>query len=215
MFTGLVETVGSIENIQTVGAGKRIRIRAPKIAGELMLGESVAVSGACLTVVEKNANSFEVDVVQETLLRTTLGDLKIGDPVNLERSLRPSDRLGGHFMQGHVDGVGIIDGFQKDQTGNFRLKMHLPENLQGYTVEKGSIALDGVSLTIANVWENGVEMALIPFTVEHTTFRTKKPGDGVNVEIDLLAKYVFQFLKNQQNPTASKITEEWLRQAGY
>ena len=215
MFTGLVEAIGKIEAIQPVGAGKRFRIRAPEIAPELALGESVAVSGACLTVTSLHSESFEVDVVQETLSRTSLGQIQIGMPVNLERSLRPTDRLGGHFVQGHVDGTGIIELFQRDQTGNFRLQVVVPETLLSYLVEKGSIALDGVSLTIASLWEKGVEVALIPFTVEHTTFRDKKQGDPINIEIDLLAKYVFQFLKNQQVPNSPKITEDWLRKAGF
>lgn len=215
MFTGLVETVGTVAGIQIVGAGKRFRIRSPEIAGSLELSESVSVSGACLTVISFDQATFEVDVVQETLSRTTLGDLKIGDPVNLERSLRPTDRLGGHFVQGHVDGTGTIESFARDETGNFRMQIRLPDNLRRFAVEKGSIAIDGISLTIANLSEAGVEIALIPFTVEHTTFRVKTSGDRVNVEIDLLAKYVFQFLNNRQNTDGSKITEEWLRNAGF
>ncbi len=215
MFTGLVETVGKIEAIQSVGSGKRFWIHAPKISGELEQGESVAVSGACLTVVSSNSESFEVDVVQETLSRTTLGKIEVGTSLNLERSLRPVDRLGGHFVQGHVDGVGLIKSFQREETGNFRLRIALPEELLAYPVEKGSIALDGISLTIAAIWEKGVEVALIPFTVEKTTFQTKHTGDFVNVEIDLLSKYVFQFLKNQSTKKEPKITEDWLRKAGF
>ena len=215
MFTGLIEAVGTVADVQIVGAGKRFRIRSLETAGSLALGESIAVSGACLTVVSFDQEAFEVDVVQETLSRTTLGDLKIGDPVNLERSLRPTDRLGGHFVQGHVDGTGTIESFARDETGNFRLAIRLSENLKQFAVEKGSIAIDGVSLTIARLLDSGVEIALIPFTVEHTTFRAKKVGDRVNVETDLLGKYVFQFLKNQQSGDGIKITEEWLRQAGF
>lgn len=214
MFTGLIETVGTVVAVQSVGAGKRFRIRAPEVAGSLALGESVAVSGACLTVVSFNQETFEVDVVQETLSRTTLRDLKIGDSVNLERSLRPTDRLGGHFVQGHVDGTGTIESFSLDETGNFRLRIRLPDHVRKFAIEKGSIAVDGVSLTIASLTEEGVEIALIPFTMEHTTFRVKRPRDRVNVEIDLLAKYVFQFLNNKKNP-GTKITEEWLKQAGF
>lgn len=215
MFTGLIETVGTIANVQNEGAGKRFRIRAPEIAGSLKLGESVAVSGACLTVVSFNSDSFEVETVQETLSRTTLGTMRQGDPVNLERSLRPTDRLGGHFVQGHVDGTGTIESFRRDETGNSRLGIHLPDNLRRFAIEKGSIAIDGVSLTIASLIETGVEIALIPFTVEHTTFRGKTSGGRVNVEIDLLAKYVFQFMNNQQKNGGTKITEEWLKQAGF
>ncbi|NOY78097.1 MAG: riboflavin synthase [Calditrichaeota bacterium] len=215
MFTGLVEDVGTVDTIRNEGAGVRFRIRAPHMAGDLVLGESVAVNGVCLTVISASQESFEVDVVKETLSRTTLGQLKINDPVNLERSLRPSDRLGGHFVQGHVDGVGRIESFSREETGNFRLTLHLPEDLRPFAVEKGSIAVDGVSLTIAKILETGVELAVIPFTLEHTTFRTKRPGDSVNVEMDLLGKYVYQFLKNQHAAEDSKITEEWLRQAGF
>ncbi len=214
MFTGLVEVVGTVESIRAFGSGKRLQILAPEIAGQLELGESISVSGACLTVVLKSKDSFEVEVVQETLSRTTLKELSIGNRVNLERSLRALDRLGGHFVQGHVDGVGTIEFFSRENDGNFRLSVHLPEELRPLAVEKGSIAIDGVSLTVAKQLSFGVEVALIPFTVQHTTFQWKKRGDHVNVEMDLLGKYVFSFLKNQQTQSTS-ITEEWLRRAGF
>ncbi len=215
MFTGLVETVGTVTRVQNQGLGKRFQIRAPEISGNLTLGESVAVSGVCLTVVSFNSEFLEVEVVQETLSRSTLNIVQSGAEVNLERSLRPTDRLGGHFVQGHVDGIGTIESFQREETGNFRLGIALPENLRLYAIEKGSIALDGVSLTIATLRDNGVEVALIPFTLEHTTFRTRQVGDRVNVEMDILAKYVFQFLKNQQISNQPTITESWLKKAGF
>ena len=215
MFTGLVETIGKITKIQPQGAGKRFEISAPDIAQELASRESISVNGVCLTVVNLNPERFECDVIQETLLRTTLNGLKVGDPVNLERALRLSDRLGGHFVQGHIDGTGEIESFDRDEAGNFRLRIRLPDALQKFVMEKGSIAIDGVSLTIARLWDSGVEIALIPFTAAHTLFGTKSRRDRVNVEIDLLAKYVYRFLKYKDTGDAAQITEDWLRKIGF
>lgn len=194
MFTGLIEAVGKV-----VGASPRLRIEAP-FSHELKDGESVAVDGVCLTTVgtsgtkdEGGAACFEAEVVAETLSRTTLGILREGDPVNLERALKIGDRLGGHFVQGHVDGVGKVVDLRKEGD-DVRLFVAIPASLRRFVAEKGSIALSGVSLTVVSVSRDEskplVEVALIPHTLAHTTLGKLEKGDGVNVEVDLLARYI-------------------------
>jgi riboflavin synthase len=185
MFTGIVRELGAVEEVEEVGHGARLRVRAPESAEGVHVGDSVSVSGVCLTAVEVAEGTIAFDVVQETLRRSTLGRLEDGAAVNLEPSLRAGDSLGGHFVQGHVDGVGRVravtpEGLEIDTS---------PEILR-YCVEKGSIAVEGVSLTIAGLGEDGFTVALVPHTREVTTLGRVAEGDELNLEVDLLAKYV-------------------------
>jgi riboflavin synthase alpha subunit len=188
MFTGIVRERGRIVAADRNGGGLRLRIEAAQTAGQAAPGDSVAVAGCCLTVAATADGALEFDAVPETLARTTLGGLGAGAEVNLEPALRAGEPLGGHFVQGHVDGRGRVAALEADGDGA-RLRVELGPELLRYCVEKGSVALDGVSLTIAALATDGVEIALVPFTLEHTTLAALRRGDEVNVEVDLLAKY--------------------------
>jgi riboflavin synthase len=193
MFTGLIEALGTVRRLDPVGAGRDLIIAEPALAPQLAIGESVAVNGACLTVVERDAESFRFQVGPETLARTNLGELTVGDAVNLERSLRLSDRLGGHLVQGHVDGMGTIASRQTE--GDWELVwFHCPEDLAALTVSKGSVAVDGISLTVVDVTKDGFSVALIPHTLAKTTLGRKTVGATANLETDLLAKYVAKLI---------------------
>jgi len=186
MFTGIVEELGSVAALE----GSRLRLQGPAVLSDVELGASIAVNGCCLTVVawDTEAGWFDVDVTQETFDRTQLGDLRPGDPVNLERPVRLSDRLGGHLVQGHVDAVGVIVNPAPD------LKVKVPEGLHRYLVEKGSVTVDGVSLTVVDPAADGFTVALIPHTMEVTTLGRKGAGDRVNIEVDVMAKYAESLL---------------------
>jgi riboflavin synthase len=188
MFTGIVQELGRVEAADASTDGTRLRVAA-QLAADLAPGGSVAVNGACLTASSTDATGFEADVMHQTLSLTTLGELEPGSTVNLELPLRPTDRLGGHVVQGHVDGTATVtelapDGFAK------RLVAELPEGLLPYVVERGSIALDGVSLTVAALEDPVVAVSLIPETLERTTLGRVEPGARLNVECDVLARYV-------------------------
>lgn len=201
MFTGIVLEKGEVEAVEAGADGARIKVRA-ELAGELAAGDSVAVNGACLTATEVADGSFSADVMNQTLKLTTLGELGSGDPVNLELPLRASDRLGGHVVQGHVDGAGEVlsaepDGFAR------RLRVELPAELLPFVVERGSIAIEGVSLTVSALGEHPegwAEVSLIPETLERTTLGERQPGDRVNVECDVLARYVVRQTEPGMSP---------------
>jgi riboflavin synthase len=193
MFTGLIREIGSVEAIERDDAGARLRIRAG-LAGEAELGDSIAVSGVCLTVSALDRGVFAADVMNQTLDLTSLGDLTTDGSVNLEPALRASDRLGGHIVQGHVDGAATVAGTEADGIAR-RLRVALPDGLERYVVEHGSIALDGVSLTVASVDEEVIEVSLIPETLERTTLGEAEAGRRINVEIDLLARYAERLLQ--------------------
>jgi riboflavin synthase len=182
MFTGLVEQMGEVRR-----AGTRLAVQTP-LAAELERGDSIAVNGVCLTAVELTADGFEADVMEETLSRSSLGRLRDGDRVNLELALRVGDRLGGHFVQGHVDATGSIEAIEQREHSRLVRVAAAPEVLR-YVVEKGSIAVDGVSLTVVDVDGDGFSVALIPETLERTTLGSAAEGDPVNLEVDMLAKY--------------------------
>jgi riboflavin synthase len=188
MFTGLIQELGRVESVETSDEGARLRVAA-ELARELGPGDSVSVNGACLTATAAGQGAFEADLMRQTLSLTTLGDLEGGSPVNLELPLKATDRLGGHVVQGHVDGTAKVreltaDGFAK------RLSVELPDDLLPYVVERGSIALEGVSLTVAGLDDPVVEVSLIPETLERTTLGHLDAGDRLNVECDVLARYV-------------------------
>ena len=197
MFTGIVEELGTIARLQRNSQDATLEIHAQTVLADANIGDSIAVDGACLTVRACTADTFLADVSAETLHRTTLGERQSGEQVNLERALRLQDRLGGHLVLGHVDEVGTISGW-KDEGTSTRMQVTLSEQARRYVAYKGSIAVDGVSLTIANVVTDGFEVALIPHTKQMTTLGTKRKGARVNIEVDLLARYVETLLlKNE------------------
>ena len=199
MFTGLIAGVGRLGARETRGGDARLRIDVGTLPFDgVQLGESIAVNGCCLTVVEFDAASFAIDASNETLSLTTLGRLGIGAPVNLERAMLPTDRLGGHLVSGHVDGLAIAAKRWDDARAE-RWRFEAPMALLRYVAHKGSVCVDGVSLTVNEVDDAGFEVALIPHTVEHTTFHALREGDAVNIEVDLLARYVERLLATKHD----------------
>lgn len=214
MFTGIVEEVGVVERVEARAVGARVRVRAPGIIAGVKEGDSVAVSGVCLTAVEVRGESFGGDVSPETLQRTSLGGLRAGSQVNLERALTPESRLGGHIMQGHVDGSGTVTALERLGDGNWWLKVRVPPEVERYVVWKGSLAIDGISLTVAEVAGDEVAVAVIPHTYERTTLRLRRAGDAVNLETDILAKYVEKMLRGMELKVKG-LTVEGLRGQGF
>jgi riboflavin synthase len=217
MFTGITEHVGKIESLAHAENGGRLRVSlagARVLAKEMKLGDSISVNGCCLTVVEFEKNQFAADLSGETLRRTAFGEKKSGDPVNLERSLAANARLGGHFVQGHVDGVGRVTRLVPEGE-NWWLSVRVPEDLRRYVAEKGSIAVDGISLTVAR-WQDGVaDIAVIPFTYEHTNVHAVTVNDAVNIETDILAKYVEGLLAARNTRATSRLTVSELIEEGF
>jgi riboflavin synthase len=217
MFTGITEHVGKIESLEVGPDGGRLKVSlagGAAIAAGMKLGDSICVSGCCLTVVEFNQKHFAADLSGETLRRTSLGGRKSGDPVNLERPLAAGARLGGHFVQGHVDGVGRVTELTPEGE-NWWLSLSVPQNLHRYITEKGSIAIEGVSLTVAR-WQNGIaSIAVIPFTHEHTNVHSMKAGDAANLEVDILAKYVESLLGARKTESAGGLTLSELQKQGF
>jgi riboflavin synthase len=189
VFTGIVRERGRVVEARRNGEGLQLRVAAPETAEGTSVGGSVAVAGCCLTAVATEDGELAFDAVPETLARTTLGELEKGAEVNLEPALRAGEPLGGHYVQGHVDGVGRVRSLEPEGDGA-RLTVDVPEELLRYCAEKGSVAVDGVSLTIAGLDDRGVEIALVPHTLEATTLGALEPGMPVNLEVDVLAKYV-------------------------
>lgn len=189
MFTGIVQELGEVADVKSSGDSAQLTVRGPHATADARRGDSIAVNGVCLTVVAAAGGAFTVDVMRETLDRSALGTLQPGDRVNLEPAVKVSDRLGGHIVQGHVDGVGVV----KSRTPGDRwevVRVGLPQDLSRYLVEKGSIAVDGVSLTVSAVGDDFFEVSLIPTTLELTTLGRRQPGEQVNLEVDIIAKYV-------------------------
>ena len=196
MFTGIVEALGRVGAVETGAAGgRRLRVSVPDEPGwRLALGESVAVSGVCLTVVDASPGGLAFDLAEETLRVTTLGGLAAGDPVNLERPLRLDARLGGHLVLGHVDGVGRVSAMQPEGAGA-RIDVETPARLRSLLIPKGSVAVDGVSLTVATLEDDSFTVALVPHTLAVTTLGRRRPGDPVNLEMDVIGKYVRGFVE--------------------
>lgn len=212
MFTGIIQDVGRVARAVPVTSGRRLAVATALDTGDFELGESVAVNGVCLTVASVAPGQFEADVSAETLRRSTLGEGRVGSPVNLERALRPSDRLGGHFVLGHVDGTCRL--MEASAEGEFRvLRFEAPATLLRYVVEKGSVALDGVSLTVARLDPAGFSVAVIPHTLERTNLPGRRPGEKVNLEVDVLGKYVERLLGGR--PAGEGITWETLARSGF
>lgn len=202
MFTGIVEEVGEVVDVTTGTDSAVLRVRGPLVVSDATLGASIAVNGVCLTVTAHDEQEFSVDVMQESLDRSSLGDLRAGSPVNLERAVRADGRLGGHIVQGHVDGTGTITAREPGERWEV-VTIALPPALARYVVEKGSIAVDGVSLTVSALTPGGFQVSLIPTTLADTTLGAAGVGARVNLEVDVLAKYVEHLLAAPAAPTDS------------
>lgn len=197
MFTGLVETLGTIEAIQSEKGNRRLRVKAPAFAGTLAIGDSVAHDGVCLTVEAASGDTYEVVAVAETLDVSALSDRRAGDVVNLERALLPHTRMGGHWVQGHVDGVATVVS-SRPREGSTEWTLRIPKELSRYCIDRGSISLDGISLTLGSVSATRITVNIIPHTASATTISRWRAGRRVNVEVDVLAKYVEKLLKDKK-----------------
>lgn len=211
MFTGIIEELGVINRIEKSRDPRLFTIKSKKITVDLKKGDSVSVNGACLTVIDVKKDAFSVEVIEETLKRTTLDDLRPGDKVNLEGALKAGAKISGHFMTGHVDGTGTIFS-KKEESGAVLIEVAAEKDLLDGIVQKGSIAVDGISLTIAEIKPSSFTVYIIPHTAKMTTLGFKKAGDKVNLEVDMLGKFVQKFL---QRDKPSDITEEFLREKGF
>jgi riboflavin synthase len=214
MFTGLVEEIGKIEYVRNGRDSCRFKIKADKIFSDLKIGDSVAVNGICLTAVTVENPFFEVDVMHETLNRSSLGEMKKGSCVNLERAMPANGRFGGHIVSGHVDGTGNIESFTKDDIAVI-VKISASENLTRYIIEKGSVTLDGVSLTVVSVTDNYFTVSLIPHTAKETILLSKKIGDKINIECDVIGKYVEKLMTTKKSEQKDRITKEFLLENGF
>ena len=196
MFTGLIEETGKLVQKLKTGEGYQITFSGLKVMEDLAIGSSISVNGVCLTVIKKNSNTFTVDAIEETLKKTNLGSLKDDDKVNLERPLKTDSRIGGHFVLGHVDTTGIIVEIKKLSNSHF-IKISFPKEFKGYLIYVGSVAIDGVSMTVAELEEDNFSIGVIPHTWEETIFAVKNPGDVVNLEFDVLGKYVERIMQSK------------------
>lgn len=216
MFTGLIEETGTVESLEKLPAGARLRVRCRTVLEDLGEGSSIAVNGVCLTAREVGRDGFAADVAPETLARSNLGDLRPGALVNLERPLSPSGRFGGHLVQGHVDGTGEFLSLEPLGNDHWWLRVRVPAELDRYLVYKGSVAIDGISLTVAALEEGVLSVAIVPHTYAHTNLRLRRLGERVNLECDIVAKYLEKLLASREGlPEASRLTIEKLRQMGY
>jgi riboflavin synthase len=215
MFTGIIEGLGTLSGIRPVGQGRRLAIASDFSIEDSEVGESISVNGACLTAVSISGRRFEADVSPETLAKTTFGSAGIGDRLNLERALRFSDRLGGHMVTGHIDGIGTI--LRKEPLDNaVILAIELDASVARYLIPKGSVAVDGVSLTVNKSWETGFEVSIVPHTLKMTTLQFKGRGNVVNIETDMIGKYVERFLKGNSGESRSAgIDMEFLGRTGF
>jgi riboflavin synthase len=214
MFTGLIEDVGSVVKLARHGAAARLTVASALPLAEIALGDSVAVNGVCLTVVGSGQGALTFDVSPETIERSSFRALQPGSPVNLERALRLSDRLGGHLVSGHVDCLATL-AERRESSGNIVFTFRLPPRYGRYLVEKGSVAVDGISLTVNGVTADGFTVNVIPHTAASTTLRIRQPGDSVNIETDLIGKYVERLLECRQPGTPTGLTLDALARNGF
>ena len=213
MFTGIIEEKGKVLRVEYRGQEKKLTIELPTYLTDVQLGDSININGVCLTVVQKKEQCIELDMSQETLQKTILRELREGDQVNLERALTLTGRLGGHIVTGHIDGIGEI--IEKKKERDFlRLRIRIPESISRYVVQKGSIAIDGISLTVNECKGAEIQLTLIPYTIEKTTLLDKKVGDQVNVETDILGKYVEKLL-GQGDKESVKVDLSFLKEHGF
>jgi riboflavin synthase len=214
MFTGIVEGTGTVKRVERRGGGLRLWVDASFDISDLNIGDSISLNGCCLTVVERDGRMFSADVSDETLKSTTISTLKEGSYVNLERALAINGRLGGHIVLGHVDGIGKVVEVKRDGE-TLLLKVEIPKELSRYVVKKGSIALDGISLTINETSSNILSFKIIPHTLKNTTLAKKRDGDLLNLEVDILGKYVEKLMAGGETMPSSHITEELLKEYGF
>ena len=217
MFTGIIEEVGTVKSIQSGKSSSVLRIKGQKVVQGTRIGDSIATNGICLTVTKIENDSFEADVMSESLKRTNIGTMIPGSFVNLERALSLETRLGGHIVSGHIDGTGQISEFKRDDNAVW-LTIETDPGILRYIIEKGSIAIDGVSLTVAAVDDQSFQVSIIPHTGEETVLLRKQPGDTVNLECDMIGKYVEKLLglnSKKQPQESSRITQDYLQENGF
>lgn len=214
MFTGIVEEIGTVKAVQRSGTSSIIRIEAKKVLSDIHLGDSIAVNGVCLTVTDFDGSTFQADVMNETLSRSSLGSLKTGSPVNLERAMSAKGRFGGHIVSGHIDGTGTISDIRKDGIAVWYTITASP-HIMRYIIEKGSIAIDGISLTVAKVTDSSFSVSIIPHTAEQTILSQKNRGDTVNLENDMIGKYVEKLMKSAEPEGKSGIGMDFLAKNGF
>lgn len=215
MFTGIIEAIGKISSLESRGGDKRLHIDTGKLdMSDVKLGDSIAVSGVCLTAIEYDSSSFIADVSGETLAHTILGDLSKGDRVNLEKALTPNSRLGGHMVSGHVDGVGEVISRSKDAR-SMRFTLRAPAELTRYIARKGSICVDGISLTVNSVDEDSFDLNIVPHTLEQTTMSDFESGRRVNLEVDVIARYLERLIMENGSIESGGISLELLKRQGY
>lgn len=212
MFTGIIEEVGTVQTVQHSGNSSFIKIQAQKVLEDVHIGDSIAVNGVCLTVTESDRNTFRADVMNETLDRSSLGSLKKGSPVNLERAMSANGRFGGHIVSGHIDGTGIVSAIKNDGIAVWYTINTTPEIMR-YIIEKGSVAIDGISLTVSRVTDSSFSVSIIPHTAEQTILSYKKTGDIVNLENDIVGKYVEKLMNPAKS--GSNINMEFLAERGF
>ncbi len=214
MFTGIIEEIGTLSRIERTAGSCHLTIRASEVLDDCKPGDSIAVNGVCLTVTRKHSDGFIADVMAETMRRTNLETLKVGDSVNLERSLSLSDRLGGHIVAGHVDEVGTITELKSEDIATL-MTVSVSPALMRYIAVKGSACVEGVSLTVTDVSDSGFQVSLIPFSKENTTLGPKRVGDVVNIEVDMLARYVERLISYHAGGHISKVDQNFLRTHGF
>ncbi len=226
MFTGIIEEVGSLLSVEKGGEAFQLNVKAGKVLEDVKLGDSISTNGVCLTVVDYSRGRFRADVMPETLRKSNLGDLQVGDAVNLERAMAIGDRFGGHMVSGHIDGMGKITKYRKEKNATW-IRIDCDKSLLRYMIPKGSIAIDGTSLTVATVDTKGFEVSIIPLTGEDTTLLKKPLGAKVNLECDMVGKYIEKFIRSpreenpgeeSEKPVGTKqegLTIERLKQLGY
>lgn len=216
MFTGIVEEIGTLKEIIPSSQSIKLTVQCQKVIQDVKVGDSIAVNGICLTVTKFTSNSFTADVMPETMRKTNLGSLRVGEKVNLERALRLGDRLGGHIVTGHIDGTGkVFDRLEEDNA--IWLEITASSDILKYIVQKGSVALDGTSLTIADIGDKSFKVSLIPLTAEMTNLKNKKYGDVINIECDIMGKYVEKLLNKDayKNDSTKKMDLNFLKEYGF
>ena len=214
MFTGIIEELAKVSNVRKVGGGVHLTVHAPKSAVELGIDDSVCINGVCQTVIAKNGHEFTVEAVEETLKKTTLAQLPANCPVNLELAMKLNDRLGGHLVLGHVDCVGVTKSIQQIES-SWLFTIEIPKEFRRYVIPVGSIAIDGVSLTIARLQESRITVSIIPHTFDNTTFQFLKIGMSVNLEFDIIGKYLERLTLTSRANEEDAITSDKLKQWGY
>lgn len=214
MFTGIIEELGTVQRLERGSDSSQITVKAQKVLEDVKLGDSIAINGVCLTVIRFDREHFSADMMAETLVRTNLKDLSSGQKINLERAVRLGDRMGGHLVQGHIDAVGTIAEQQAVGIAKvFRIKA--PEEILDYLVAKGSVAIDGISLTVIDVLPDSFTVSIIPHTAQMTTLGFKKPGDTVNLEADIIGRYVEKLLKKRRGKNPAPLSPGFLAEHGF